>query len=74
MVLDTVQTGTGKVDSARKFKCTTAVRAFLKKIDLNIFIVFAKFKVVLLRSGIYYKEPHQILIVGVKLKLMVCWG
>ena len=24
--LDTVQTGTGKVDPARKFKCTTAAR------------------------------------------------
>jgi len=24
---DTVQSGTGKVDPARKFKCTTAVRA-----------------------------------------------
>ena len=24
---DTIQTGTGKVDQARKFKCTTAARA-----------------------------------------------
>jgi len=26
---DTVQTGTGKVDPARKFKCTTAARVLL---------------------------------------------
>ena len=28
---DTVQTGTGKVDAARKFKCTTATRVTRKK-------------------------------------------
>ena len=26
---DTVQTGTGKVDPARKFKCTTAARVWV---------------------------------------------
>ena len=30
--LGTVQTGTGKVDTARKFKCTTAARA---KLEIN---------------------------------------
>ena len=29
--LDTVQTGTGKVDPAWKFKCTTAERGFYTK-------------------------------------------
>ena len=32
---DTVQTGTGKVDPARKFKCTTAARA-LNGVSLEI--------------------------------------
>ena len=34
---DTVQTGTGKVDPARKFKCTTAAR---KDIDYKFYINF----------------------------------
>ena len=31
--LDTVQTGTGKVDPARKFKCTKAARAATTEVN-----------------------------------------
>ena len=38
---DTVQTGTGKVDPARKFKCTTAARAA----DLRIYFILFRYPV-----------------------------
>ena len=37
---DTVQNGSGKVDPARKFKCTTAACGYISEIQ-NIFLIFS---------------------------------
>ena len=68
----TVQTGTGKVDPARKFKCTTAVREITKTRE-KVTKFFHVFEInIVLNMSLYKKIPFSFLFskLGITLNLL----